>query len=58
MLTALAVGGLVVNALVDTAASIRIHRPLELDSFYAEPYRKDRGAEVLEALEAMIGDPA
>ncbi len=40
------------------SCSIRIYRPLELDSFYAEPYRKDRGTEVLAALEAMIGDPA
>jgi 1-acyl-sn-glycerol-3-phosphate acyltransferase len=40
------------------SCSIRIHPPLLLDSFYAEPYRKDRGAEILSALEAVIGDPA
>jgi len=38
------------------SCSIKIHEPLALDSFYAEPYRKDRGSEVLEMLDAMIGD--
>jgi 1-acyl-sn-glycerol-3-phosphate acyltransferase len=38
------------------SCSFKIHRPLDLDSFYAEPYRKDRGARVLETLEALIGD--
>jgi hypothetical protein len=38
------------------SCSVKIHRPLELEDFYAEPYRKERGAEVLEQLESMIGD--
>ena len=38
--------------------SVKIHPPLDLESFYAEPYRKERGAEVLASLEAMIGEPA
>ncbi len=38
------------------SCSVKIHRPLDLDDFYAEPYRKDRGAQVLETLEALIGD--
>jgi 1-acyl-sn-glycerol-3-phosphate acyltransferase len=38
------------------SCSVKIHRPLDLEDFYAEPYRKDRGSEVLEQLESMIGD--
>lgn len=36
--------------------SIRLHRPLPLDAFYAEPYSKESGAEVLRQLEERIGD--
>ncbi len=36
--------------------SLRIHPPLDLDAFYAQPYQKDEGARLLRHLEEMIGD--
>jgi 1-acyl-sn-glycerol-3-phosphate acyltransferase len=38
--------------------SVTIHPPLDLEEFYAEPYRKDQGAAVLATLESLIGDGA
>jgi len=38
--------------------SIRVHPPLELADFYAAPYTKEAGAEVLAQLQTLIGDPA
>jgi 1-acyl-sn-glycerol-3-phosphate acyltransferase len=38
--------------------SLRIHPPLDLHDFYANPYRKDGGARVLAQLESLIGEPA
>lgn len=38
--------------------SIRIHPPMELNRFYAEPYTKESGALVLSTLESLIGDAA
>jgi hypothetical protein len=37
--------------------SIRIHPPLDLDAFYAEPYRKAPGRRLVVELERLIGDP-
>jgi 1-acyl-sn-glycerol-3-phosphate acyltransferase len=37
--------------------SIRIHPPMGLDRFYAEPYTRDAGQRVLRQLESLIGDP-
>ncbi len=37
--------------------SVRIQPPLDLQSFYSQPYRKEEGARVLAMLEAAIGDP-
>lgn len=36
--------------------SLKIHPPLDLDKFYAEPYRKEEGARILSGLEETIGD--
>jgi 1-acyl-sn-glycerol-3-phosphate acyltransferase len=36
--------------------SIRIHRPLDLDDFYAKPYSKEGGARLLAQLEALLGN--
>jgi 1-acyl-sn-glycerol-3-phosphate acyltransferase len=36
--------------------SLRIHRPLPLDEFYAQPYQKAAGTRVLRMLEDAIGD--
>lgn len=36
--------------------SMRLHQPLELDAFYAAPYSKESGTEVLRQLEERIGD--
>jgi 1-acyl-sn-glycerol-3-phosphate acyltransferase len=36
--------------------SLKIHRPLPLDDFYARPYQKADGARVLRMLEETIGD--
>jgi 1-acyl-sn-glycerol-3-phosphate acyltransferase len=36
--------------------SIRIHRPLDLDDFYAKPYSKEGGFRLLAELEALLGD--
>jgi 1-acyl-sn-glycerol-3-phosphate acyltransferase len=36
--------------------SLKIHRPLPLEEFYAAPYQKAAGARVLEMLEQAIGD--
>jgi 1-acyl-sn-glycerol-3-phosphate acyltransferase len=37
--------------------SLKIHPPLELGRFYAKPYRKEEGAQLLEQLEELLGDP-
>jgi 1-acyl-sn-glycerol-3-phosphate acyltransferase len=37
--------------------TLKIHPPLPLDWFYAEPYQKAAGARVLKMLEDTIGDP-
>jgi 1-acyl-sn-glycerol-3-phosphate acyltransferase len=37
--------------------SIRIHRPLDLEDFYARPYSKEAGARLLARLEGLLGDP-
>jgi 1-acyl-sn-glycerol-3-phosphate acyltransferase len=37
--------------------SLKIHPPLDLDAFYAAPYRKEEGARLLRLLEELIGDP-
>jgi len=37
---------------------LTLHPPMDLDAFYAAPYDKERGAEVVERLSAIIGDPA
>jgi 1-acyl-sn-glycerol-3-phosphate acyltransferase len=37
---------------------IRLHTPLDLEAFYASPFTKDSGAEVLKRLHGLIGDPA
>lgn len=37
--------------------SLRIHPPLPLHEFYAQPYQKAQGARVLRMLEDAIGDP-
>src|SRR5512139_1086062 len=37
--------------------SLKIHPPLDLDGFYAAPYRKEEGARLLRHLEELIGDP-
>ena len=39
------------------SCSIKIHQPLELEQFYAKPYRKEEGLQVLAELERLIGDP-
>lgn len=39
------------------SCSIKLHRPLPLDDFYAKPYRKDEGTAILAELERLIGDP-
>jgi hypothetical protein len=36
--------------------SLKIHPPLDLDSFYAAPYHKEEGMRVLHLLEDLIGD--
>jgi 1-acyl-sn-glycerol-3-phosphate acyltransferase len=36
--------------------SLKIHPPLDLDSFYAAPYQKEEGMRVLHLLEDLIGD--
>jgi len=36
--------------------SLKIHPPLDLDEFYADPYQKDAGARLLRHLEDVIGD--
>jgi len=36
--------------------SLKIHPPLDLDDFYAEPYSKEEGARLLRHLEDTIGD--
>jgi len=38
--------------------SIRIHPPLELDSFYEEPYAKASARQLLHRLEELLADPA
>ncbi len=38
--------------------SIRLHKTLSLDAFYARPYSREAGAEVLARLEGLIGAPA
>jgi 1-acyl-sn-glycerol-3-phosphate acyltransferase len=37
---------------------VRLHAPLHLDAFYAAPYHKDAGAEVVERLSSILADPA
>jgi 1-acyl-sn-glycerol-3-phosphate acyltransferase len=37
---------------------LRLHPPLDLDAFYAAPYHKDSGAEVVEELSKILADPA
>jgi 1-acyl-sn-glycerol-3-phosphate acyltransferase len=37
---------------------LTLHPPMELDAFYAAPYEKDAGAEVVERLSAVLSDPA
>jgi len=37
---------------------VAIHPPLDLARFYAAPYHKDAGAEVVERLSAILADPA
>jgi 1-acyl-sn-glycerol-3-phosphate acyltransferase len=39
------------------SCSLKIHPPLDLDAFYAKPYRKEEGARLLRLLEDTIGDP-
>jgi 1-acyl-sn-glycerol-3-phosphate acyltransferase len=39
------------------SCSVKIHPPLDLEAFYAQPYRKEEGARVLRILEDTIGDP-
>jgi 1-acyl-sn-glycerol-3-phosphate acyltransferase len=36
--------------------SLKIHPPLDLDSFYAAPYQKEEGMRILHRLEDLIGD--
>ena len=35
-----------------------MHPPLDLARFYAAPYHKDAGTEVVERLSAILADPA
>jgi hypothetical protein len=37
--------------------SVHIHPKMKLDSFYSKPYTKASGQQILEKLEALIGDP-
>lgn len=37
---------------------LKLHPPMDLDGFYAAPYHKESGAEVVERLSAIIADPA
>ncbi len=39
------------------ACTMRLHPPLDLQSFYATAYTKEGGQKVLRQLEALIGDP-
>jgi 1-acyl-sn-glycerol-3-phosphate acyltransferase len=39
------------------ACTMRLHAPLDLHSFYAAPYTKEGGQDVLRQLEELIGDP-
>ena len=38
--------------------SVRIHSRMDLDAFYAEPYTKASGQQVLGEIESLIGDDA
>jgi 1-acyl-sn-glycerol-3-phosphate acyltransferase len=38
-------------------ASLTLHPPLDLDDFYERPYDRQVGAQILQKLEALIGDP-
>lgn len=38
-------------------ASLTLHPPLELDDFYSRPYDREVGAQILQRLEGLIGDP-
>lgn len=40
------------------ACSLRIHPPLDLDAFYAAPFTRDSGREVLDMLGSLLVDPA
>ena len=37
---------------------VRLHPPLDLEAFYAAPYHKNAGAEVVETLSSVLADPA
>jgi 1-acyl-sn-glycerol-3-phosphate acyltransferase len=37
---------------------LTLHPPMDLDAFYAAPYDKDAGAEVVERLSKILADPA
>ncbi len=37
---------------------IRIHEPMDLRDFYAHPYDRERGSDVVERLGALLADPA
>ena len=36
---------------------VRLHPPLDLERFYAAPYHKDAGADVVERLSSILADP-
>jgi 1-acyl-sn-glycerol-3-phosphate acyltransferase len=36
---------------------LALHPPMDLDAFYAAPYHKDAGAEVVERLSSILADP-
>jgi len=37
---------------------VKLHPPLDLEAFYAAPYHKNAGAEVVETLSSVLADPA